>query len=253
VAELAKLRFSSTFVVWACRMLRMGEKVVWYHHWALDRSPVGKSNGDHCYISPVSMGERLGVSTWTIEEYRAGLRKLGLLTGFRRAGMTNMGWVASLPYDCIPQTEEIAGPGAVKFAIALDLHLKQRIEWLCQKDPPGWKSEDLSDRIRIADRTLVRQRTGGKSDASTLRVSGRGVRGEGTPASEALIEDQLPPAVKGEDGVGAFAPESEDGGREPTVAERRAMAEEAERDSEENRRKGWDYIRANMPHRKTGT
>src|SRR5207302_1811782 len=76
--QMEKLRFSATFVVWASRMLTLGEKVVWYHHWALDRSRPGGSNGDHCYISAASMAERLGLSPYTIEEYRSSLVKMNL-------------------------------------------------------------------------------------------------------------------------------------------------------------------------------
>jgi len=231
-----KLRFGATFVVWAARMLTLGEKVVWYHHWALDRSRPGQSNGDHCYMSAASMAERLGLSPYTVEEYRSHLVHMGLMESFRRQGATNRGWVALLPDRCHPRTEEVAGPEGVRLAGALDEHIGARLDWLVQQGK--WPAKEVSERRTAASRSHIRRRAGAPSDSGHVaRAAALGGRGE-HPTSASVRETQLPPAVR-EDGVGARALEAEDGAH-------RRSAEEAER-------RGWAMIREAARRRAAGT
>ncbi len=190
-----KLPFGATFVVWSCpKVITLGEKAVWYHHWALDRSPIGRSNGDHCYIGAASMAARLGVSQHTIEDYRTRLKDLGLLGFFWRREGRNVGWVALLPADCIPRGQEVAGEEAVLLGRKLAEYITQREGWQSGR-PPDSESDDPPTRNLVAVGTRIRL----PSDS----VQAMGGRGEAPPSADQR-EAPLPPAV--EDGGGARAP-----------------------------------------------
>lgn len=104
-------------------MLTLGEKVVWYHDWALDQ---GRDDG--AYISHASMAERLGdsVTAATVERVRQRLKRLGLHHPLRRRNARNLGWISTLPADCVAWRPA----DAPRCAAVLDQQLKQQNAWV---------------------------------------------------------------------------------------------------------------------------
>lgn len=125
-----KLSPICTLVVWGARGLTLGEKVVWYHDWALDQG-----GADGSYISHKSMAERVGESLTaaTVERARQRLKRLGLHQPLRRVDARNVGWVSTLPATCIATK-----PGdAPRLAVLLDQHIKQHDAWVAGETVPA--------------------------------------------------------------------------------------------------------------------
>lgn len=179
-----KLPFSHTFVVWASRPerggLTLGEKVVWYHSWALDQD-----GPDGCYASDRSIADRLGLQERTVQQLRYRLRKLGLLASFERSEGDNPGWVAVLPEKCRPSSPRAAGAEAFALAKLLDA-------WLLERDP------DRNPHCTSGATPIARQPM-----AAAAALASRAA----TPSSSVRGETPLHPAVNSKkDGVGAKAP-----------------------------------------------
>lgn len=115
----AKLATLSVLVVWASRQLTLGEKVVWYRDWTLDRG-----DADGCYASAAGLSESLGgsVTPRSVEVFRTRLKLLGLHQAHRRPEGRNTGWIATLPADCArPRTAK----EAMAMARILDAHIER--------------------------------------------------------------------------------------------------------------------------------
>lgn len=192
----ARLPMSHTFVVWASRPdrggLTLGEKVIWYQSWALDRGPEG------CYMGAASLAERLGMEVRSVEQLRYRLRKLGLLASFARPGARQPGWVALLPGSCCPTSPQAAGKEAARLAEELDRYLLTR--------DPDRNAHCSASATAIAPRPAA-------------RVAALGGEGGGAPPSLQNEVPLLPAVTKKEDGVGAYAPKRKervkDQGQEP--------------------------------------
>ena len=173
-----RLLISATFVVWASDTdrggLTLGEKVVWYHTWIMDRG-----GPDACYMSDRSMAARLGLKDRTVQQLRYRLRKLGLLRSFSRDEGTNEGWVAILPAACMPSSPRATGKEAEVLAHLLDRHL-------CELDP-GRANTVANRATAIANEATTIARNG-HPDATAL--PGKGGRGDGLPTS--AVQDVSP-------------------------------------------------------------
>lgn len=198
----AKLSPLALLVVWGAKTLTLGEKVVWYHDWTLDQ---GREDGS--YISHSSMSARLGgsLTAATVSKIRQRLKRLTLHEPLRRRDARNLGWVSTLPRQCVPRTyHEAAALGAV-----LDTYLRQLTAWSERDGPDGTKE---------ADPTVQDEQTPRSSSAADL-----GGRGEDV-AFDRMRETQLPSAVR-EKRVGAHAPETEKRvERDPAIVRAEGMA-----------------------------
>ena len=200
----AKLQPSATLVVWGCAALTLGEKVVWYHDWALDQG-----GPDGCYASHRAMSHRVGgsLTEGTISKTRQRLKRLTLHLAVQRPDARNLGWVSTLPAPCIPRAHR----EAPALAVALEHYLR---------DLAGWR--DGLDRM---DRTVQPERTvqSRHNEGTAAALGGIG----GAPFSASESEAQLPSVVR-EKRVGAFARKGEKGGddiQRPMSADERAAFE----------------------------
>jgi hypothetical protein len=192
---------SATFVIWASRPerggLTLGEKVVWYHTWAMDQG-----GADGCYMGDQSLADRIGLKIRTVEQLRYRLRALGLLVSFKRAEGDNTGWIAVLPLGCKPSSGRAAGREAFTLAEKLD-------GYLCERDP---------DRATaVAEKATCIAPNGPRRSPGSLS-SGKAV------AVVVQSEAQLPPAVTStEDGVVARATRARKEDRDPRLSEQLGM------------------------------
>lgn len=208
----AKLLPSALLVVWGSRVLTMSEKVIFYHDWALDGA-----GADGSYISCESMSQRLGgeYSAHTIEQIRGRLKRLGLHLPMRRRDARNLGWVSTLPAECIPRSAR----DAAGLCPVLDAYLTRRVEWLSGRPPDAADTDTpIEEGPTASRRSEHRPHVGPRAAA----LGGRG----GVLPSDDQSEAQLPPAVK--KGVGAVAPE---------------LQKREERDPALVREEGWALIR----------
>ena len=235
----AKLPPSATLVVWGSRVLTLGEKVVWYHDWALDQG-----GADGAYASHRGIAARLGdsVTEATVSRVRQRLKRLTLHEPLRRPDARNLGWVATLPRHCVPRTHH----EAAALAPALDAYLASLASWhdrsgrddLGQIDATVHRS-GRDDPVQI-DATVHRSGRDdpGQIDATvqtsrTLATDGDaaalGGRGD-TPFSDYTGEAQLPSRfTSDEKGVGAPAPRGREGRRRITALEQPLDADERQR------------------------
>ena len=208
----SKLSPSAVNVVWASKLLTLGEKVIWYHDWALDQ---GREDG--AYISHESMAARLGgtLTPATVSKIRQRLKRLTLHEPLRRRAARNLGWVSTLPRHCVPTTHR----DAPALAVALDTYLTSLTAWSEQSDPGG---PDTVDPTVHPDQTP-------RSTRGAAALGGRGV----SSALDSVRQAQLPSAFR-EKGVGARAPKPEKGDRlrEDEIA---AFRESLDRDVEKGR------------------
>ena len=202
-----KLSPLALLVVWGAKTLTLGEKVVWYHDWALDQGGV-----DGSYISHESMEARLGGSLTgaTVSRVRQRLKRLTLHEPLRRRDARNLGWVSTLPRHCIPRTYREA-PAC---AVVLDTYLASLTAWSEQT------GRDSPDGL---DPTVQPVQT----PRSTRGATALGGRGEPS-ALGSVRQAQLPSAFR-EKGVGARAPKTEKGDR-LTTEELAEFRESLERD-----------------------
>lgn len=190
-----KLPTRATLVIWGARALTLGEKVVFYHDWALDQD-----GPDGTYISHQSMELRLGgaLTAATVSKIRQRLKRLTLHEPIRRPDAHNLGWVSTLPPQFVPRSfRDIPG-----LAVALDGYLAQLACW-SQGASPG--SPD----------TLDATVHGAQTPESNLGAAALGGRG-GVPSRPLKRETPLPSAVsstaeKPEKGEGARAPKEKGG------------------------------------------
>ncbi len=178
-----KLPATAVNVVWASRLLNLSQKIVWYQDWCLDQG-----GPDGSYVSHKSMEARLGgsLTAGTIETTRQWLKRHVLHEPLRRRDARNLGWISTLPIQCVPRTyHDVAACAA-----ALDVYLV--------------KLGDLSgqDGSGIPDRVEPPFQTGQNPQAAAL-----GARGDPS-ASVPVRQAQLPSAFRGK-GAGARAPNDE--------------------------------------------
>lgn len=194
-------------VVWGSRVLTLGEKVVFYHDWALDQG-----GPDAAYASHESMALRLGESLTaaTVSKIRQRLKRLTLHEPLRRRDARNLGWVSTLPRHCVPRTyHEIPA-----LAAALDAHLQSLAEWRERSSPDGVGSLDSTVQI---DQTA-------QSVGRAAALGGRGAPHFSVSQGEA----QLPSDFR-EKGVSASAPKGREGRRRRTLDEAALPLDEDER------------------------
>jgi hypothetical protein len=203
----------ATATMWASAELTDSEKIVWYHTWLLDTTPI-----DGCYISAKSMGLRTGRSSKTVEDARASLCAMELLDSFPRPGANQRGWFAKMPPSLVPVARELQ-----KATIEVSV--------------PGGLREKLDERIRGYRAKVSRHRAepqpdigrksvprgdggrfrkspeGSSVSARSARV-GEGVGGGAPTSASETIERSLPPAVterQQQMGVGSHEPERQMG------------------------------------------
>ena len=204
--------------MWGARKLTLGEKVVWYHDWALDQG-----GGDGAYCSHAAMAARVGdsLTAGTVSKIRQRLKRLNLHHPLARRDAHNVGWVSTLPAHCRPATYR----DVPVMAGALDAYLAGLAAWR-DMDPGG--AEDRPQGLRRVDRPVHV----GQTLQSALRAAAiGGVGGASLLASSS--EAELPSAVR-EKGAGAYAPELQE--------ERPAI--EPERSRSEVEAEGLAFIRA---------
>jgi hypothetical protein len=151
-------------------------------------------------MSNASMGERLALAPRTVEQTRTRLKFLGLHEPLRRRDARNLGWVATLPAECRPMTNRVAGPEAARLGRMLGEHVKARDEWHTSQRVQNTPASGFSTH----------------SPAHAPR-GGEGVGGRG-PASVVESEAQLPPVVT-EDGVEGGASSTRRRGRMEKLTE----------------------------------
>jgi hypothetical protein len=206
-----RLHLVALCTIWACGELSANEKIVYYHLWSLDNGPEG------AWIATDSLAQRLHLSPKTIEDIRARLVQLGLLMSLPRPGARQRGWVCLMPAEFVPRARVLrdAYREAPGLAFLFDRHLVARLAWAAGRAgqaPDEGRAIDPS-----ADESSTRYRTGsaprpGRGSTSTAAALG-GVGGA-PPTSEATYESTLSPAVTApeqQEGVGAVAPETEEG------------------------------------------
>jgi len=219
-----KLPFAATLVVRAASQLTLSEKVVWLEDHAFDRGPEG------AYVSAASVAARWGgsIAPKTVENARHRLRVAGLHDRVPRPGARNVfGWFSILPPGCAPVIERPSPEEIARLARRLDDHIRRL-------GHPRLESGQTT--LPIEDRPPA---GGGSDHRPGSGVSGRGVGGREALPSASPSEAQFPPAVR-EDGMGADAPEAEDGGR-------RAIDE---RPRGEVERDGWSDLQRRLADRK---
>lgn len=198
-----KLTFSATFVIWASNELTAAEKIVWFHDWALDRG-----GPDAAFMSTQSLAQRIAMEPKTVEQYRGRLRRLGLHESLHRRDARNLGWVATLPPECVPRGSAIAGKEAVRLAGLLDSHIRARDARLKQGSESDRHEHLEQTQIRPSDRDRQVSRSLRGADRDAL--GGGGARATSGVSSEAQL--QLGVTERGtENGVGAPAPKPEVG------------------------------------------
>jgi hypothetical protein len=173
-----RLHLVATLTIWASEKLSPNEKIVWYHTWALDSSPI-----DACYMSARSMGQRLGLSPKTIEGIRTRLTALDLMDSFPRPGSNQPGWVAQLPASLVPPSRDLQT--AVREAPTLAKKLDDRITGedaiLARRRAEG-PPDIQRNSVPRADGGQFRKRAEGSSANARSARSGEGV-GEGSLVS----------------------------------------------------------------------
>lgn len=169
-----KLPACALLVVWGSRLLTLAEKVVWYHDWVLDQG-----GADGCYASHDAMERRLGgsVKAGTISRIRQRLKRLTLHEPLRRRDARNLGWVSSLPRECVPRSHHDA-PG---LSAALDRYLERLAAWRERSNDDERDGPDELD-ARVQPR---------RTPVSGPGAAALGGRGEGV-ASASQSEAQLP-------------------------------------------------------------
>lgn len=191
----AKLSPLATLVVWGSSELSLGEKVVWFRDWCLDRG-----GADGAYASARALSEGLGgnLTPGSVDTIRSRLMRFGLQLAFRRLEGRNPGRICTLPDKLSrPRT----GREAVRFCGLLDEHLR-----LLQRGP------ELSTAVETS-----------KPDISTqVKTSQAGgpSGGVGGVSSHPLSETQLPSPLSAgqEKGAGSHEPEAENRGAGPSHA-----------------------------------
>lgn len=188
----SKLSPLATLVVWGARRLTLGEKVVWYRDWSLDRG-----DPDGAYASAQALSDSLGgnLTSGSVDTVRSRLVRLGLQQAFRRKEGRNPGRICLLPDGC---ARPRSGREAIQFCTLLDDHI------LAVERGP--QAAEVS--------THVDSLLNSGSDRKAGGLSG-GVGG--APFSK-LVENQLPSAVREErteKGVGSHEPMTEKRGRTP--------------------------------------
>lgn len=112
-----KLTPPSALVVWGCHRLTLGEKVVWYRDWSLD-----SGGPDGCYASPRGLSRGLGgsLTASSVATIRQRLKRLGLHVPIDRGhDADNLGWVSTLPAQCVARSARDASV----LAAVLDEHI----------------------------------------------------------------------------------------------------------------------------------
>lgn len=200
-----KLSPLALLVVWGARTLTLGEKVVWYHDWALDQG-----GADGSYISHESMEARLGGSLTgsTVSKVRQRLKRLTLHEPLRRRDARNLGWVSTLPHQCIPRTYR----EAPAMAAALDEYLAKMVAWSEQgtdeRPPTRWTyfvqagpggpvkigtAEDVQHRMRylqtghVHELELLGQTMAIREDQAHAKWEALRIRGEWFKATDELL------------------------------------------------------------------
>lgn len=187
-----KLPFSATRVLKASRELSLGEKIVWLEDHALDLGP----EGAFLASGPFARRWGLSVSPATVEEYRRRLRAYGLHEQVPRPGARSVGWVATLPPQCVPRSSRPTDEEVEQLAALLDAHVRAR-------------AAPNQSRGRTTTGVVLSAQSSLGSDPNERRAM-RGERGE-PPSSESRRKATLQPQAGSEDGVGAHAPKAEDG------------------------------------------
>lgn len=210
-----RLSKAATLVVWACPYLTEAQKLVWFHHWDLDRD-----DPDGCYMKAESMSARLGgtVSARTIEDFRGWLRSRDLAVGFPRPGCRQFGWIMTLPKLFMPTSDrvsEVAGQMAERLGRELAEHLRRRDDGLGLEGSAGQRVKPPPQRG-----STVRSRTGVGSAPERSVSPVEGGKGGALPPLDSEREAQLPPRLRSsglttnaEDGVVAHATEKRGGVR----------------------------------------
>jgi hypothetical protein len=207
-----KLSFAAARVVMAARSLSAGEKVVWCEDRALDRGPEGT------WLSGQAFERRWGGS-WsraTLEEYRRRLVQLGLHVKVARPGARSMGWISTLPAQCLPRSDQPSDEEVETMAAYLDAHVKAN----GGRGPGPIQMRD-SAQLSLDPEPNVRR--------------GEGGRGEG-PAQLLVREDHLHPPAGKADGEGARAPKAESGEGQLMSAEEQARLADIQRRHADRRR-----------------
>lgn len=195
-----KLAPLSILAIWGAHELTLAEKVVCYHDWSLDQG-----GADACYASHAAIAARCGgsVAPATVEHARQRLKRLGLHEPVARRDARNLGWIVTLPAQCVPRSFR----DVPAMAEELDRHILAREAWRSAGAPTN----------PVPEHQLAQ-------GPATTPASASSVRGVGGVSSQPLMrETQLPSAVR-EKGVGAHAPEGEKRGEPETEADR-AMRE----------------------------
>lgn len=184
--------------------------MVWLEDHAFDRGPEG------AYVSAASVAARWGgsIAPKTVELARNRLKLLGLHEKVPRPGARNVfGWFAILPAGCLPARERTTSAEVDRLARRLDDHI-QRVGDL--------RLEGGQSDVGAAVRPLPGQRPDHRRDSGHVAAA-LGGRGEGS-ASVETSESSFPPAVK-QVGMGAHAPELQDGEPEPRAIDMRPADE----------------------------
>jgi hypothetical protein len=254
----------ATITVWASLELTDSEKIVWYHTWVLDTTPI-----DACYISAKSMGMRTGRSSKTVEDARASLCAMELLDSFPRPGSNQPGWFAKMPASLVPisrdmqkATLEVSAPGGLREK------LDERVRGYRAK-VSRHRAEPHPDIGRKCvprgDGGRFRRMAEGSSDRARSGRAGEGVGGGAPISASETIERSLPPAVTSRErqmGDGSREPErqmGDDRTRGQKITAEWLAADKAKKGlalSEQERRDAHDYVirhSTERPRQDTGT
>lgn len=181
----------------ASRRLPWGYKAVWLEDYRFDQ-------GQGSYVSPQALAELTGLTAETVTSYRERLLRWKLYERVPRGRGLPHAWRPVLPAHCLPAKEKVARTELVTLAARLDATLPRRAADKGRPDHGPPPQPDLSPAFAADQRPVHRP------DASPETG---GVGGAVLP-STSLSEAQLHPAVadrEQQDGVGASAPERQDG------------------------------------------
>lgn len=211
-----RLPLAASFVIWACDELTPVEKIVWYHDWTLDQGGV-----DGAYMSNASMGERLALAPRTVEQTRNRLKLLGLHEPLRRRDARNLGWIATLPPECRPMSNRVAGAEAVRLARLLSSHIKAR---------EAWRTNQRNETAPANAGTMHQPMQRGEAKPRSAATGGGR---EGPPSG--VSEAQLHPAV------------TEDGGKDGALPSQRRLRMEDVPELQGRHRKASEQVRRTAP------
>lgn len=225
----------------ASKRIPAGVKLVFVEDWILDRGP------EASWISASNLAARLGMSKDNVEKHRRRLKELGFYHVVRREGADSDGWVPTLPLGCRhhgTSVEDIANTAA-----RIDAYLTGQVRHIhgAAGDATSGRRQGATGGVpdgathgapQYATPALLPARRGGKEGGSLIQAS--------TSQTLALPEDGA------REGAHALEGEQEGAQREPTRAERKAMADADAAEAEEVRRKGWEQIRHAIGQRKAG-